>query len=73
MLEGEPTGRGMIRPNRNVKAKRTRVVLVWHKGGLSRNNVIKSRISLDRLKSSNSFMEMIDFRLDHVRNSVFMF
>lgn len=73
MLEGEPTGRGMIRSSRNVKAKRNRVVLVWHKEGLSRNNVIKSRISSDRLKSSNSLMEVIDFRLYHVMNSFFMF
>lgn len=73
MLEGEPTGRGMIRSNRNVKAKRNRVVLVWHKEGLSRNNVIQSRISSDRLKSSNSFMEMIDFRLYHLMNSFYVF
>lgn len=63
MHEVGPTGRGMIRSNRNVKTKRNRVVLAWHKEGLSRNNVIKSRISLDRLKSSNNFMGMVDFRL----------
>lgn len=63
MHEVGPTGRGMIRSNRNVKAKRNRVVLAWHKEGLSRNNVIKSRISLDRLKSSNNFVGMVDFRL----------
>lgn len=68
MLEEGPTVRGVIRSNRNVKAKRKRVVLAWHKEGLSRNNVIKARKSSDRLKSSNSFMGMIDFRLYRLMN-----
>lgn len=55
MLEREPTGREMMSSNRNVKAKRNRVMLAWHKEGLSRNHVVKPRISSDRLKSSNSF------------------
>ena len=52
----------MMRSNRHVKAKRNRVVLVWHRGGLSRNNVTKSRIASVRLKSSYSFLEIIGFR-----------
>lgn len=73
MLEEEPTRMGIIRSNRNVKAKRSRVVLAWQKEGLSRNNVIKSRISSDGLKSSNSFMGVIDFRLYHLMNRSVVF
>lgn len=62
MLEKGPTRREVMRSNRNIKAKRNRVVLAWHKERFSRNNVIKARISSVRLKSSNSFLEMIDSR-----------
>lgn len=31
MLEKEPTGREVMRSNRNIKAKRSRVVLAWHR------------------------------------------
>lgn len=61
MLEEGPTGKGVRSSSKNVKAKSHRVGLAWHKEGLSRNNVVKSRKSSDRLKSSNSFMGMIDF------------
>lgn len=68
MLEKGPTGREVVRSNKNIKAKRNRVVLAWHNEGLSRNNVIKSRIASVRLKSSNSFLEMIGFRLHNLMN-----
>lgn len=73
MLEKEPTGREVMRSNRNIKAKRNRVVLAWHKERFSRNNVIKARISSVRLKSSNRFLEMIDSRLYHLMNRSDMF